>query len=366
MVVLIILMIIGLVLLIGGAELLVRGASNLGRAIGMPSLIIGLTVVAFGTSAPEFAVSVKAGLSGSSEIAIGNVVGSSLFNVLFILGISAIIAPLVVSSQLVRIDVPVMIGVSGLAWLFASDGALTRGEGIVLFAGIIVYTGLLFYLGRRQPDQALPTVGLPAANSDDKPPAKPPHVIISIALVLVGFGMLVLGSQWLVDGAVGVARAVGVSELIIGLTMVAAGTSLPEVATSVVATIRGERDIAVGNVVGSNIFNVLVVMGGSSAIVGHIAVAPEAISFDIPVMIAAAIACLPIFFTGGKISRWEGAVFLLYYGAYTVYLFLRVKDADSPVLDAAMIWFALPATVLGIGLSVIYTLRRRKGKKQHR
>lgn len=356
MAVLILLLIVGLVLLVAGAESLVRGASNLGRAIGLPALVIGLTVVAFGTSAPEFAVSTQAGFAGQSDIAVGNVVGSCLFNILLILGVSALIIPLTVSSQLVRLDVPVMIAVSALAWIFAADGAVSRTEGIILFVGIIIYTWILIRLGRKQTSDLAAGPSRPA----DRKPTKPPKIWLSLIFVIAGLAMLVLGSRWLVDGAAGIARSLGVSELLIGLTLVAAGTSLPELATSVVAGIRGERDIAVGNVVGSNIFNILVVLGGSSIVVGSMEVSTPALHFDIPVMVAAAVACLPIFFTGGRISRWEGAVFLLYYIVYTAYLILRGKEEDSAILDATMIWFVIPATVLGIGLSVVYALRNRR------
>lgn len=360
MAVLILLLIVGLVLLVAGAESLVRGASNLGRAIGLPALVIGLTVVAFGTSAPEFAVSTQAGFAGQSDIAVGNVVGSCLFNILLILGVSALIIPLTVSSQLVRLDVPVMIAVSALAWIFAADGAVSRTEGIILFAGIIVYTWILIRLGRKQTSDLAADLAAGPSRPADTEPTKPPKIWLSLIFVIAGLAMLVLGSRWLVDGAAGIARSLGVSELLIGLTLVAAGTSLPELATSVVAGIRGERDIAVGNVVGSNIFNILVVLGGSSIVVGSMKVSTPALHFDIPVMVATAVACLPIFFTGGRISRWEGAVFLLYYIVYTAYLILRGQEEDSAILDATMIWFVIPATVLGIGLSVVYALRNRR------
>ncbi len=346
----------GLAALIVGAELLVRGASGLARAVGLPSLIIGLTVVAYGTSAPEFAVGVKAGLDGQADIAVGNAVGSNIFNVLFILGISAIIMPLTVSSQLVRLDVPVMIGVSALTWLLAADGNIGRMEGAAMLLGIFAYTALLIYLGRRnqRPAEMKP--------ADAKPRQRPMHIGLSVLLVVIGLILLVIGSRWLVDGAVGLARMLGVGELIIGLTVVAAGTSMPELATSVVAGIRGERDIAVGNVVGSNIFNLLGVMGGSAlAADGGIGVADTALEFDMPVMLAVAVACLPIFFTGGCISRWEGGLFLGYYAAYVLFLiFAAVKHDAAENFGAAMLWFAVPATILGLAASVFFAFRQRR------
>jgi len=350
------LMVAGLGILAIGAELLVRGASALARAVGMPSLIIGLTVVAFGTSAPELAVSLKAGLDGQADLAFGNVVGSNMFNVLFILGISALIVPLAVSAQLVRLDVPVMIGASALTWMMAANGVVSRGEGLTLCAGIVGYTALLIYLGRKQQP--------PCVQSDSQQRAKPEPIglLTSVFLVLLGLVLLVVGARWLVQGAVDIARLLGISELLVGLTIVAAGTSLPEVATSVVASIRKERDIAVGNIVGSNIFNLLAVLGASAAASRTgMAVSRAALHFDVPVMMAVALACLPIFFTGGRISRWEGALFLGYYVAYVTYLVLGASHHESlPAFSAVMLFFVLPGTGLGIGVSVVCALRAGK------
>jgi len=305
----------GLILLIAGAEALVRGASKLAVLVGISPLVIGLTIVAFGTSSPELAVSVIAGLSGNADISLGNVVGSNIFNILFILGISASITPLVVSRQLIRFDVPVMIAVSILVFIFGLDGKIRRVEGIILFVGIVSYTVFLIYKSRKLTKE-----------HENSPPLqgeghKPQMYLLYSVLILLGFFLLILGSRWLVNGAVIIAKTIGISELIIGLTIVAAGTSLPEVATSVVATIRGERDIAVGNVVGSNIFNILAVLGLSSiAALDGIKVSSTALHFDIPVMIAVAVICLPVFFTRNLISRWEGMFLLGCYGGYIAYL----------------------------------------------
>ena len=350
---------LGFVALIGGAELLVRGAAELARAVGMPPLIIGLTVVAFGTSTPELAVSVKAAVSGQADIALGNVVGSNTFNVLFILGISALVAPLVVSSQLIRLDVPVMIGVSALTWVLARDGAVGRVEGAVLVAALCAYTALLIYLGMRS--------NRVAATTAAEPPAEIPRRRLgwSVLWVLIGLGLLVLGSNWLVNGAVALARLLGVSELVIGLTIVAAGTSMPELATSVLAAIRGQREIAVGNVVGSNIYNLLAVLGGTALVSEQgVRVADAALRFDVPVMLAVSAACLPIFFTGGRISRWEGGLFLGYYVAYVVFLVLSaMRHEASATFNAAMIWFIIPLTTLGIAVSVVAWLPRRRDRR---
>ncbi|MBS3939714.1 MAG: calcium/sodium antiporter [Actinobacteria bacterium] len=345
-----VLFLLGGVLLIVGSELLVRGASRLAVAVGISPLVVGLTVVAFGTSAPEMAVTVGSAYAGQAEVALGNVVGSNIFNVLFILGVSALIAPLVVAQQLVRFDVPLMIGISIATLLLALDGNLGRLDGAVLFAGIIAYTIFLIRQSRRE----TAAIEQEYAHAFDKP-AKRTRPVINVALILAGLGLLVVGSQWLVDAAVTTASELGVSELVIGLTIVAVGTSLPEVATSVTATIRGERDIAVGNVIGSNIFNILAVLGlGSLVAPDGIPVPDGALSFDIPIMIGVAIACLPIFFTGYAIARWEAAVFLGYYLAYIAYL---VVDASghglANHLAAAITWFVLPLTVLTVAITVI-------------
>lgn len=345
-------LIAGLVALIVGAELLVRGASRLAGAMGVSSLVIGLTVVAFGTSAPELAVSIKATLDGQSGVALGNVIGSNTFNVLFILGLSATIAPLVVSSQLVRLDVPVMIGVSLLTIALAWDATLGRLDGAILFSGILVYTGLLLYVSRKQQQ-----------SETESTEARPHGLLWSGVIAVVGFALLVVGSRLLVTSAVSIAEHFGVSNLVIGLTIVAAGTSLPEVVTSVVASLRGERDIAVGNVVGSNIFNLLCVLGATALIApGGIPISPSVLTFDLPVMTAVAVACLPIFFTGMTISRWEGLLLLGYYVAYTTYLILAAtKHAAQESFGTAMMWFVIPIT--GVTLVVMFA-REWRGKRK--
>jgi cation:H+ antiporter len=346
----VLLFVLGGVLLVGGAELLVRGASRLAVAAGITPLVVGLTVVAFGTSAPKMAVTVGSACAGQAEVALGNVVGSNSFNVLFILGVSALIAPLVVAQQLVRFDVPLLIGTSIVALVMALDGRIGRIDGAVLFAGIIAYTVFLIRQSRRESAAVVEEY----TGAFDTPPARR-RPVFDIVLVLVGLGLLVLGARWLVDAAVSTATALGVSELVIGLTIVAAGTSLPEVATSVLATVRGQRDIVVGNVIGSCIFNLLAVLGlGGVVAPDGIPVTDGALSFDIPVMIAVAIAALPIFFTGYTIARWEAAVFLGYYAAYTGYLILDAADhALTSQLGTSITWFVLPITVLTITVTVV-------------
>lgn len=307
----IILFILGLVFLVAGAEALVKGASSLAGRVGISPLVIGLTVVAFGTSAPEMAVSAAASLDGQYDLAMGNVVGSNIFNVLFILGVSALIMPLVVSEQLIRLDVPLMIALSFLLMFFGWDGVIQRWEAVILFAGIIIYTVFLIRQSRKETASA-------ESSSEIIPSGS---IWLNGVYIIGGLTLLVVGSGWLVDSSIAFANDFGVSERIIGLTIVAAGTSLPELATSVMASIRGERDIAVGNVVGSNIFNILSVLGLSGVLspIG-LTVSASTLSFDLPVMILAAVICLPLFFTGMKISRWEGGFFLISYVVYTYML----------------------------------------------
>ncbi|HEX5050517.1 MAG TPA: calcium/sodium antiporter [Planctomycetota bacterium] len=344
----------GLALLVLGAECLVRGAARLAAAAGVSPLVVGLTVVAFGTSAPEMAVSVKAAWLGQADMAVGNVVGSNVFNVLFILGASALITPLVVSQQLVRRDVPLMIVASVVVLLLSLDGGVGRVEGLGLLLALVGYTVWLVRQSRREIRE------VEAEYEAEFAPRTRPRPVVDLGLVLAGLAMLVLGSQWLVEGAVAVARWLGVAEVVVGLTIVAAGTSLPEVATSILAACRGERDIAVGNVVGSNLFNLLGVLGLAATVSPtNLPVAPAMVGFDMPVMIAAAFACLPVFARGYVIPRWQGAVFIAYYAAYTTYLVLdATKHAATRGYAAVMLEFVIPLTALTL---VVVALRVRRG-----
>ena len=358
------LFVIGLVALIGGAEMLVRGASRLAIIVGISPLVVGLTVVSYGTSAPELAVSVQSSFAGQPDMAIGNVVGSNIANVLLILGLSAVIAPLVVSLQLIRLDVPLMIGASILLLVIGMDGKIGRLDGILLFLGAIAYTTWLIYQSRKETQAQRQAEN--AENAEKKAEEAPPPASMlmvwarSILLIGAGLGLLTVGSRWLVDGAVAFATLLGMSELIISLTIVSVGTSLPEIATSVIASMRGERDIAVGNVVGSNIFNILSVLGLAAVVAPEgISVAQEALTSDIPIMIAVTIACLPIFFTGHMIARWEGALFLGYYLAYTVYLILRgTSHMALPLFSTFLGFFALPLTIITLLILVVRCVRK--------
>jgi cation:H+ antiporter len=309
---------------------------------------VGLTVVAFGTSAPEVAVSVGAALSGQTDLAVGNVVGSNIFNVLFILGLAALITPLAVDRQLIRQEVPIMIGVSMLLLVLALDARISLFDAGLLLALQVAYTVFLVRQSRAQTARAAAQGGdddlpkLDAGAWDTKLPAQ-------VALIIAGLALLVGGSQALLSAAITIAKALGVSDLVIGLTIIAAGTSLPEVATSVMAAIRGQRDIAVGNVVGSNVFNILGCLGlaGLAGGGGGLPVPAAVLAFDLWVMVAVALACLPIFVTGREIARWEGAVFVGYYTAYVTWLVLQAQQhAAAEPFSAAMLGFVGPLTVV--------------------
>lgn len=343
--------VIGLTLLVVGAEALVRGASRLALSMGISPLVVGLTIVAFGTSAPELAVSVGASLDGRPELAVGNVIGSNIANVLLILGIAALIAPLVVHEQIIRQEIPIMLGASVLMVVMALDGRITPIESALLFALVVGYTFYLIRQSRRASRQteAEYDAEMPPDSKWDR------HWSVQVALIVVGLGALVLGSHWLVGAAVAFAQAFGVSELVIGLTVVAVGTSMPEIATSVIAALRGERDIAVGNVIGSNVFNIFSVLGVTGLVsAGGIPIPDAARNFDLWVMLAVAFACLPIMLTGREIARWEGAVFLGYYAAYTAYLILAAQQhAVLPAFSNIMLGYVMPITVVTLIVSIM-------------
>jgi cation:H+ antiporter len=344
----ILLFVTALVLLVAGGELLVRGSARLAVGLGVAPLVIGLTVVAFGTSSPELAVSVRAALAGQADLSIGNVVGSNIFNVLFILGISAIIVPLAVSEQLIRIDIPVMVGVSAAVLVFASDGRITSVEAAILVAALAAYILLQLRLSRRGVQQ------------DDASPADGGSLVTNLGLIAGGLILLTVGSTWLVRAATEIAAALGVTQLVIGLTIVAAGTSMPEVVTSIVAGLRGQRDIAIGNVIGSNIFNLLAVLGITGVLApGGLGVPPSALSMDIPVMLAVAVLCLPIFI-GYSINRWEGLLFISYFALYTTYLILDAAHHDVPVQYRGFLLVVLPLTLLTL---ILFRARARRARR---
>ncbi|MGJ9407029.1 calcium/sodium antiporter [Nesterenkonia aurantiaca] len=389
----------GFVLLVGGGEALVRGAASLGRTVGLSSLIVGLTVVSSATSAPELAVSTGAALSGSPGLALGNVVGSNIANILFVLGLTAIFGALVVKVQLIKVDIPIMIGFSVIALLMALDGGVSTLEGSVLVGLLVVYLAVTVVLARRQTRREQATSSGQGVSSEQAVSreqgissqqgtldvdravgggsvkltkglrtTKRRSIMVDLGLLAVGIALLVVGAQMLVSAASSIALSLGVSDLIIGLTIVAIGTSLPELATSVIAALRGERDMAVGNLVGSNIFNIGAVLGLTSIISPEgVEVASAAVNFDLPVMIATAMVLLPLAFTAQAIGRWEGLVLVTFYSAYVVYLVLYAAGhAALQPFSSAMLWFVLPITALWITALVGYeigVLRTRRAAR---
>ena len=305
------LLILSLIALYIGADWLVRGSSALAARANISPLVIGLTVVAFGTSAPELIVSLNAALHGQGDIAIGNVVGSNIFNICLILGVSAIIHPLQAKTQLVKKDIPIMIAATILFTILFWNGKIGRLEGLLFFTGIVVYTFYSLYFARKHNKES-------NLSSEEKVKPSSGHWYVDVLFLIGGLAVLVFASQLLVDNAVSLAKSFGVSEAVIGLTIVAAGTSMPELATSIVAAYKKNPEIAVGNIVGSNIFNLLAIVGTTALV--HPINAPQVNYIDLLVMLGASILILPIARTGYKINRWEGIGLVIIYIGYTFYL----------------------------------------------
>lgn len=302
----------GVVLLYFGAESLVRGAASAAARLGLTPLVIGLTVVAFGTSTPELVVSVGAALQNQGAIAIGNVVGSNIGNIALILGLSAIIKPPRVQAQIIAFDVPVVIVTSLVMAAMLWNGMVGRIEGGFLFVGMILYIGFSLWWAQREKEPVL-------QEFEDAAPRRTRNLFMDLVLIIAGLVLLVLGARAMVSGAVSIAESMGISQTVIGLTVVAVGTSLPELATSIMAAVRGEGDIAVGNVVGSNIFNVLGILGLSS--LATPLVSPDIGLFSLGVMFVLSLALLPLMRTGHRVSRMEGTALLATYVLYVVALF---------------------------------------------
>ncbi|MBE0541854.1 MAG: calcium/sodium antiporter [Verrucomicrobia bacterium] len=297
-----------LVLLFFGAEWLVRGSSALALRLGITPLVIGLTVVAYGTSMPEMVVSTVAALKGQGDIAVGNVVGSNIFNVCVILGLSALALPLQVKLQLIRLDAPLMLGASLVFVVMFRDFHISRPEAGLLLAGIVAYTVGSVVLARKEVSAE---VREEFAEAVPRPKGKPWRDLL---LILGGLAVLVIGSRLLVTNAVELARLLGIGEAVIGLTIVAAGTSMPELATSVVAAFRKQADIAIGNIVGSNLYNLLAIVGVSGLLAPLDA--PGIRMLDLYVMLGTSVALLPLMWSGFVLKRWEGALLLAAYGGY--------------------------------------------------
>jgi len=348
----------GLALVVVGAELLVRGAARAAAALGVPSLLIGLTVVAYGTSSPELAVSLSAGAAAQPDLALANVVGSNIFNVLAILGLAALLAPLMASAEVVRREIPLMLLVTVGAMVLGADGRLGRGDGLLLVAGLAAVT-----IGQVRAARRAVRARRRASTTATAAATRPARAGLLLDALFVGVGLtaLVVGAGWLVDAAIAIALDLGVGEVVIGLTIVAAGTSLPELATSVVAALRGERDLAIGNVVGSNVFNLLGILGlASLAAPAGLTVAPQVFGLDAWVALGAAALLLPLARTGSALVRWEGAVLVLAYAAYL-----------AAVVAIALGRLAIPAVGIGVAVAglplaaaaavIARSARRRRG-----
>lgn len=302
----------GLVIMLVGAEGLVRGASALALKVGISPLVVGLTVVAFGTSSPELVVSVSSALDGNSDIAIGNVIGSNIGNIALILGITALINPIKVNVQVIKREIPIMIAVTLIFLLMFLNLSLSRLEGALLFAGIIFYASISYYLSKKENKKV-------EQEFEKEIPVVKGKISISILFVVIGLACLAVGSKFFVDAAVEIAVLFNVNQVIIGLTIVAVGTSLPELITSVVASLKKEGDIAIGNVVGSNIFNLLSILGITAVI---LPIASEGIKFiDLGMFVLTAVIMLPLAWTGFVLKRWEGVLLII---LYIIYVYLKI------------------------------------------
>ena len=304
---------VGLAMLYFGAEWLVRGSVTIANKFRVSQLVIGLTIVAFGTSTPELSVSISSAINGISDVALGNVVGSNIVNIALILGIAAVIRPLIVAKSAIKKEVPIMVGVAVLLVLISLDGKIGLEDGIALVAGIILFTIFSYKTSNKEEkDLENPSIGLNLAKKN----------LVSKSIILIGIGLALLtfGAMITVENAVTIAKSIGISERVIGLTLVAVGTSLPELVTSIVAAFRGHSDLSVGNIVGSNIFNILAILGVSATIAGISVV--DSMYLDMSIMIAFSLVLIPIMRSGFVISRIEGVALVAAYFAYVGFLFL--------------------------------------------
>ena len=309
----------GLGALVVGAEVMVRGSARAASRLGISPIVVGLTVVSIGTSMPELAVGVIAASEGSGALAVGNIAGTNVVNMLFVLGLSALILPLAIEMRTLRFELPVMAGAAILLWVLAANGVLSRIDGLILVIGAIAYTFAVILASRRERQEAV------AEFAECVPPdatrTSGHRTVLDIGMMLAGIAVVVLGAEWLVDAAVGMAREFGVSDALIGLTVVAIGTSAPELVTTVVSTLCGERDIAVGNLLGSSIYNILLILGVTCLVPAHgLELTPALVRIDIPIMVGVTLACIPIFISGRRVGRFEGGAMVGAYVAYLVFL----------------------------------------------
>ncbi len=345
-------LIAGIALLLFGGDRLVVGATRLAIILGISPLVVGLTIVALGTSAPELAVMIQSVFRGTADVGVGNVVGSCIFNFLVILGIAAFLQPLTVATRLIRYEVPVLIVICAGIWLFSTDGRIGNFEGLILLVILVMY---LVWPVKRSTEESdkFPPVAIESLAQPVRRSWK--DSLVAVGICLLGLGLLAIGSEWTVAGAVHVARAVGVSELFIGLTIIAGGTSLPELATTIAAAFRRNADIAVGNVVGSNLLNILAILGPAAAFApAGLAVHPQLLRFDLPIVLELSVLSLPIFWSGARIDRVEASLFLALYAGYIAVL--AGVATQSPGADMWMdvyVWAVLPAAIL---LSILWGL----------
>ncbi|MGA9277750.1 calcium/sodium antiporter, partial [Ilumatobacter sp.] len=338
----------GLIGLVAAGAGIVHGAAAIGLRLGLPPLVVGLTIVAAGTSAPELAVTWLAAAEGDPSLALGNVVGSNIANILLVLGLVAVIGIIPISRRARRVEFPVMILASIITAGLALDGNISRVDGVILVIGLVAYVGWMVYEARRQPGAVV------AANDESATVATPDtgappnrHTLLAIGIFMVSAVGVAISAQFVVSGAEDIALELGVPDLVVGLTVLAIGTSAPEVVTSVIAAIRGEREVAIGNVIGSNVFNLLFVLGLVSATQSDLPVADELIRFDLPVMIAVALLCIPFAFTRSAITRWEGVTFLVLYASYLTYVVLvGVESAVASPFGITVLVVAIPTTIV--------------------
>lgn len=307
---------VGLGALVAGAEVMVRGGAKVASRFGISPIVIGLTVVSIGTSMPELAVGVVAAVEDNGALAVGNIAGTNVVNLLLVLGLSALLLPLALEMRTLRFELPVMAGAAVLLWLLVLDGVLARIDGAVLTVGAVVYTLAVVRTARRESRDV--TTEFTAAYPKTEAPNR---TALHIGMTLVGIAIIVIGAERLVDAAVGMAREFNVSDALIGLTVVAIGTSAPELVTTIVSTLRGERDIAIGNLLGSSIYNILLILGITCLVPAHgFALPAQLVRIDIPIMVAVALVCIPIFITGRRVSRVEGGAMVVAYLAFLAFL----------------------------------------------
>ncbi|XCI59137.1 sodium:calcium antiporter [Mycolicibacterium parafortuitum] len=313
---------VGLLVLIVGAEVMVRGGAAVAARLGISPIVIGLTVVSIGTSAPELAVGVVSAADGSGALAVGNIAGTNVVNILLILGLSALLVPLALEMRTIRFELPMMAVAALLFWALAADGHLSRLDGAVLVAAAVGYTAAVMWSARRE---SLAIAAEFASEFAPEPASATTHgkrrTVTHVAMTIGGIIIVVIGADWLVDGAVGMARQFGVSDALIGLTVVAIGTSAPELVTTVMTTLRGDRDIAIGNLIGSSIYNILLILGVTCLVPANGLALPDSlVRVDIPVMVVVALMCIPIFLSGRRVSRGEGGLMVAAYVAYLVFV----------------------------------------------